>query len=1483
MCIFTHFAAGALVGGLTGNVYWGAAAGLASHAALDVIPHYDHPDWRLELGGGIASLVLLLLMPFASWPAVIGGLCGMLPDIENLLQKLGKMRRDQFVYPTHTGLLPHGRTLGARSIVWQFAILAGCYLLLGLFAPSSALAAAGEQPTMAQPVVRVLAADDRHTVLRVEFPVIRAPRDWQSVDPMQVHWALPPYADENSAVVDGVTELAPPRMGLSLAVPTRRAVDWSVRDVQWWKEPVTAVAPGALVEFSTPVVARSVPLTGTEVELAPAGGILRGVTIEVRHPATGVQQDYLAAAVDSDVFGKSGRSAGRPNVLNPELLAKLASGSREVALQKSARKAEVADLFALTRNWVKLSLTETGLYRVTGQELSNYGVSTSSVDPGKLRVFRGGGLPLAIDPETPDSTQVDRIGLNELAIEVVDGGDGEWNLDDEIRFYGVGTSAWLDRFDPAGERLEFYDHPYAAEAAYWITWEDDVTVSPLPGAPQRVATVSAPPTGGVRQQTARIREHFEEQFLDARGVVQDNWLWDNSIFSSRIEQFELRAPVSGATARFQIDVRGIYSNFDRFVFNAVAYLNADQANQATLDISYTGQSDSMRVRIVGDSSDVLTGTNTITLSNNSTDRPLRPLALDSFDILYWTSLDLAAAPGQLAFAHWGDQVAAPGTAVDLEIGSAGAQAPMLWDVTDPQRPGIMQGSAASGSTYIFGVNRNPDSDRHFVATMPGDFLTAPNGSRVFPVSLRSRGVDLDYLVVCAQAFSIPAGELAQYRAGTLPGVTSPAAGVATVEDIYDNFSGGQKDVRAIRNYLKWVYDLSGHRLKYVCFLGNASRDYRNYRERTPLVDLYDLVSTELRTSFPITPTALSIRLAYSSDDGLVSFDSPPAADDFDFPDLACGRLPALDRDEAQDMVDRAIAFSRDPVPGPWRNRIMMTADDGVRPSSYPDPKSNEFIHLWEAEQISNGYLPVSVDLVKVYAADYDFPPGSVVKPTVRADINANLNRGVAIYYYVGHGSEDNLADEQIFQSRDISNLTNGMMRGVFAAFSCDVGVFDSPSRRSMAEQFLQYESGGTIGAVCAAEVSFISYNNTLTNAFFGHLFPARNVDPDVTVAEALRLAKSDMTITWRYRTNSQRYNFFGDPAMSLPLPADDLALAPTSVDTLRTGARQTVVLGATGKTLLGTGDTYRLRVEESAVSRRIPYHVFRVNGEVVSQTDSSFVDPGSSIFVGTGTLGAGEHTVPFKVPVQFQYGPDARVRMIVETPEGDHVAAEQLPAVRAVVPPNDDIVGPVIALGFESNTYRVQPGATLNAAVSDTSGVAMLGTNPGNSLLLEFDDTGIMTDVTGSFAYDADSYTSGRVSFTLPRDLPAGRHLAALHASDMLGNVGSDTLSFEIGDTGQGSIGTVTLFPNPTAGYCRLLFELGDPMDVQWDIYSLAGSRIRTIKGSFGAGPQVLEWDGRDGRNDEIANGTYIYVLRGLGAGAGDRDIRKTGKLVIMR
>ncbi|MBU8870082.1 MAG: hypothetical protein KOO60_04295 [Gemmatimonadales bacterium] len=1488
MCLFTHFAAGALAGGATGNVWAGMVAGVASHALLDAIPHYDHPDWRLEFAGGLLSLVALLLMPFVSLPAVLGGIFGMVPDLENLFHKLGKMRRDQFIFPSHTGLIPHGRALAPRSLVWQVAIFIACFGLLGLVSPSDSTAGgqpgqivsgSADFPIMSHPVVEILSETDSRTVLRIDFPAEDFAGDWSVVDPMRVHYALPYIFEDHR--LENPRRLSPV-LTVTMAVPTRSPVLTRVIDKNWWREPEQPVGDPDLADFGPPAVFRSVPLSGTQIPLTVGGGILRSLVLEVIHPVAGSMAFTLSAidpdGTESDAAPWTERIPA--GVFNPGMFTRLSTGARREALARVAtdgfQKAAVPELFGLSDHWAKLNVTTSGVFSISGQDMLQAGIPISSLHPGSLRLFRGGGLQLMADPSVTDAMQADRVGLNEVAIRVSGAGDGEWNLIDEIRFYGFGSSVWLDRLDPAALPLEHFDHPFAADAVYWLTWEPTLP-SPLPGDPRRVVDVPRPASGTDRVGIARMRLHFEEQVFPEMGRVWDNWTWSNSVSSSLTKNFELPAVVAEFPGRFVMDFRGQPNEkyFSTSTIDAAAWANGDQATTVSTSFSANAQQDSIRVRLGGPFTPLAGWVNSLTLQNTSTWDGHRPLSLDSFDIQYWARLDLTVWPGQLEFAHWKDQVPDPGTLMDLEVTAPAGQVVQLWDVTVPDSPQSFLGEISShdSGAYAFGLTRDPGTDRHLVALTENNLLKVDRLLLADPEPLRQTSVDLDYIVIHPQEFIQPARTLAEFRSTSLPDTDSPAAAAVHVQDIFDNFSGGQKDWRAIRNYLHYVYEAGGYRLRYVCLLGNACRDYRNYKNRTPLVDNYvDFVPTEVRTNFPGNPEIFHLDSPYATDDGLVSFESVPDGD-LGVPTLACGRLPAVNLSEAENMVEQAINYAAETETGSWRNSVMMVADD-LRYRDV-DPNRSEESHTTQSDYLVNNLIPASLDVKKIYSLAYDFLPGAINKPEVRADINHTLNQGTTLYNYTGHGSSGSLADERIFESVDIGNLTNGMKRAAFIAFSCDVGVFDSTVRRSMAEEFLIGPNGGAIAAICASQASYIGSNEKLGEAFYRNLFPDRHVKSDAGLGRVLQLGKAEMGFLGD-RKNSQRYNLMGDPAGILPHPVDDLVFSADSLDKLQAGLLHSVILDSSDSgTLLATGDPYDLLVEESAHSE---YFVDYWGLEY------SFLMSGGPIFQGSGSVGDQALAVPFMVPVQIRYGQDGRVRLIVSTSDGDHVAEVKVPAVRSEVEVIDDIEGPVIQLAFANGLRKVRPGATLTANLSDSSGIAMLGTSPANSILLEFDDTGFMADITESFLYDPDSYTSGRIDLVLPADLSRGEHQVALHASDSMGNVGSDTLSFEIGDPLLGGMVSVALFPNPTRGPCRLVLELGEPMELQWDIYTLAGKRLRSITGNFDTvGPVSLKWDGRDQQADEIANGTYLYVLRGRTDAAGERQITRTGKLVIMR
>ena len=167
---------------------------------------------------------------------------------------------------------------------------------------------------------------------------------------------------------------------------------------------------------------------------------------------------------------------------------------------------------------------------------------------------------------------------------------------------------------------------------------------------------------------------------------------------------------------------------------------------------------------------------------------------------------------------------------------------------------------------------------------------------------------------------------------------------------------------------------------------------------------------------------------------------------------------------------------------------------------------------------------------------------------------------------------------------------------------------------------------------------------------------------------------------------------------------------------------------------------------------------------------------GDTLFRGTGPVEEDLLSIPFRSPLQLRTGNRGRVRVILRTPDGERAVAQYLPVVRGTPPPSDDVNGPAVQIRMEDNRVRVRPGTVLSAAVEDTSGVAILGSNPGNSVLLEFDGTGFLTNVSDAFVFEPGSYTRGRLDIPLPADLEPGPHTAALYANDILGNVGADTL-----------------------------------------------------------------------------------------------------------
>ena len=97
------------------------------------------------------------------------------------------------------------------------------------------------------------------------------------------------------------------------------------------------------------------------------------------------------------------------------------------------------------QDFYKIYLNDEGIYKISGQELSDAGISIGQIDPSKIQIYTDGNETL------PYSTVETVSQLTEISITVNDGNDSIFDLDDYILFFGQP----LNRFQLHNQENDF--------------------------------------------------------------------------------------------------------------------------------------------------------------------------------------------------------------------------------------------------------------------------------------------------------------------------------------------------------------------------------------------------------------------------------------------------------------------------------------------------------------------------------------------------------------------------------------------------------------------------------------------------------------------------------------------------------------------------------------------------------------------------------------------------------------------------------------------------------------------------------------------------------------------------------------------------------------------------------------------------------------------------------------------------------------------
>jgi len=1088
--------------------------------------------------------------------------------------------------------------------------------------------------------------------------------------------------------------------------------------------------------------------------------------------------------------------------------------------------------------WYRFPIEKEGIYKISRAELANYGIDPATVDPRTIKIYNNGGYMLPWDP----STQV-ADDLTENAIYVKGEEDGKFDDNDYILFYARGTDffEYDKNVGVIRRRKDYYSH----KNYYFIT---------SGGADGKRMEIqnSLDESQKYVQTTTKARTFFEEDKINLikSGVI---YLGDEFTSSNNSRTYVTSLPGlipnSKITYAFNFvnnysssEVLEIYENGTKIFRGGIpGAFGWSVASALSSYFYFTGELPDNR--------------SSLKFVYKATSVSAKGY-LDYFEIYY--DRYLKANNDQLLFYS-------KDTSSVIEYNLMNFSNSFIYgfnisDFSDVKR---ISPKMLSGGEFVFQAREKSNDVNKYLVLNSSKFLTPPKGTKVENSNLHGF-TGAEYVIITVRAFSNAARKLAEFRSSQASEKLSSV--VVYMDEIYNEFSSGNLDPTAIRNFLKYAFENWEIKPFYVLLLGDGDYDYLN-------------VEKQNRNFVPVFETEGSFDEVYS-----YPFDDYFAriSGDDEKADIAIGRITAGSADEAEAAVEKIIQYESDSESGLWRNRITLVADDGLTSKGND---GNE--HTAQAETLARYHTPPYFNLNKLYLSMFPTVNTGLGrrKPRVNEEIINAVNNGTLIMSFTGHGNPQVWTHEVVFD-RDVSiaQMKNDKYFFLIAA-TCDFGRYDDPSILSGTEEMLLKKDGGTIGTVASVRPVFSQSNAKLAYDYFDYLLKSRDVyNLPRTLGKAFFLLKEK-----RFSPNDEKYHLFGDPALRLKIPR--LPVGIDSINGVALGIN--VRLSALGKgkisgsVLLGDGS-----VNTSANGRAI-ISVFDSKRSMYLRDIKYTVElQGGLLFRGLVSVENGRFGTEFVIPKDISYeNKNGKVVAYFFNDATDGIGYNDNFTVGGTdSTAKNDGKGPKIEIYFDDenfkNSYLVNPDFRLIVKLHDETGLNTTGLGIGHKLEAVLnDDEADAIDLTNYFIADLNSGgKSGSVNYRFT-DLAEGDYKLKVKAWDVFNNLSTQQTYFSVVGGGGLAVRDVYNYPNPFSGNTYFTFQqnLTEPVDVEINIYTVAGRLVKKIE-EYSVAEKFVKifWDGRDEDGNLLANGTYLYKLIVRSA---DSKFKKDflGKLSILR
>ena len=1116
-------------------------------------------------------------------------------------------------------------------------------------------------------------------------------------------------------------------------------------------------------------------------------------------------------------------------------------------------------------NWYRFAVDTTGVHKLSKNFLNSLGINTSTLNPKTIKIYGHGGksLPL-LNSETVSNDMI------ENTIQVIGEDDGVFNDNDYILMYAIGPKKY-------NSDNNSHINPYSDKSYYYVN------ISLGNGARMSTATE---PTGNANVIYNSFHNYkFVES--DTYNIAKMGRRWfGHRFYVENVRAFSFDFPNLITTSPITLRVYTAAASES----NTSMQLNVNGA--LVTNLTYPGIDNSILARLKSYNGTISSNYETINveLSYNNNSNPSATAYLDYISIE--AECALTSFGTQFEFKH--NDTSTQFGIGQFEISNA-ANISQVWDISNPYQIQFYNNTDAE-SEFSFKTNLGTLKTYQAVGTdfyfpIKTNTTSIPNLDIKGTVFLDEQGQfkDIDYLIITPDYLKAQAERLAQIHRDQ----NNLNVKVYTLESIYQEFSSGMQDIGGIRNFVKYVYDNAStpsKKLKYLCLFGDASFDYKDRTSNNTNIvpSWYSIESFSLVSSF-------------ISDDFFGMMDSNEGTmTNNNKLDIAVGRILAENTQRAKDMVDKIESYYLPENYGSWRNNFLLISDDVDKFSDRIIQSTTE--EIAEDVKAEKPFLNVQ----KIHADSYvqETSSGGARYTLVNKAIFDALEVGALVVNYFGHGGEDGLAAERIFDKINAQELNNPSKLNCFVTVTCEYTKFDNPLRETAGEYLFWNKRGGAISLIATTRQIYVnvgtSFNKTLSQYLFSY-----GSNQSISIGEALRRTKNDPAIT----NQSQRRLVFyiGDPAIKLPIAKPDIRVTKINDEDINISTQvlkaldnakiEGTVIDAQGTVLNNYNGVLTATIYDKNIQRST------LGNDGTRDTDENlilmdFETLGEVIFRGQASVTNGQFEFEFIVPrdITVTEG-NGKISLYSKSdaPLSDNQGYNydiKIGGVNLNAP--EDNTGPNISLYMNDENF-VSGGVTnenpiLLANLYDENGInTASGIGHDITAILDGDETNVYK-LNPYYVAAIDDYQRGALSYPL-RDLSPGLHTLTLKAWDVYNNASTQDIQFVVFDEDVSlKLTNVLNYPNPFVNYTEFWFNhnSSDVLDVSIQIFTVSGKLIKTINGQTNTNSNTttslsrdLTWDGTDDFGSKIGKGVYVYKLKVRSSSTG-MQAEKIEKLVIL-